>query len=511
MVHILHISDLHIVEGANWNNMRYALIEEAKKKVQNCPENEKMLVITGDFHNFNDDNYDHAKHFLTALAEAMDIRMDLDVFVVPGNHDIGNKATMNRYFPDNPNWDLQQSDAVQGMIQGKDHRYFKMRMDAFLPYVKFVRELGIYPIDGTVNPAGVHVRNWRGKLNLLHLNTAIVADGSNKKDQLVDIDIATSEEIWKDIPQNVPTIALGHNSFYDLLLDHQNALEAVFLRCGVQAYWCGDRHKEEKNKNEEIIRLKSGFGIVPHIPNIVCIKSAVDQNDTYSDFGFCWHEWDETANIVSVKICKWDPKGDQSTFVSSNQLLQYSMKGQFLFPTMSPEVKLLSGIERELHFFSLAPNFQQELVNLVQHFIEIDRAIHTPQILALLLEYPGCRLRSQMNRYKLVQKDKTKCGVGDFLHRRFSESHLQEEWPRFDFNINMKELLNLECAQSQLEKEQAFRKQLNYISADVLAYAVLSKETATIQYIRKLLGKIGRLNQIKMNLLTQSTTNPDFV
>ena len=35
MISILHISDLHIVEGAEWNNMRAAFFNEVYKKVHN--------------------------------------------------------------------------------------------------------------------------------------------------------------------------------------------------------------------------------------------------------------------------------------------------------------------------------------------------------------------------------------------------------------------------------------------------------------------------------------------
>ena len=34
MVSILHISDLHIIKGPEWNNMRAALLKEVKEKVE---------------------------------------------------------------------------------------------------------------------------------------------------------------------------------------------------------------------------------------------------------------------------------------------------------------------------------------------------------------------------------------------------------------------------------------------------------------------------------------------
>ena len=49
MAIILHISDLHIIEGAEWNNMRAALLEEARERTHDLSDGEKLLVITGDF------------------------------------------------------------------------------------------------------------------------------------------------------------------------------------------------------------------------------------------------------------------------------------------------------------------------------------------------------------------------------------------------------------------------------------------------------------------------------
>ena len=40
MVSILHISDLHIIEGAEWNNMRAALLEEAGERTHDLPDGE---------------------------------------------------------------------------------------------------------------------------------------------------------------------------------------------------------------------------------------------------------------------------------------------------------------------------------------------------------------------------------------------------------------------------------------------------------------------------------------
>ncbi len=97
MAIILHISDLHIIEGAEWNNMRAALLEEARERTHDLPDGDKLLVITGDFHNFSDSGYQKAAEFLRELFRAMAVDPALDFFVGPWNHDVANADDMNAF------------------------------------------------------------------------------------------------------------------------------------------------------------------------------------------------------------------------------------------------------------------------------------------------------------------------------------------------------------------------------------------------------------------------------
>lgn len=58
MIYLLHISDLHLVVNPLWNNMKEAICRAVSKQLQNVPQGQKLLVITGDFHNFVDYNFD---------------------------------------------------------------------------------------------------------------------------------------------------------------------------------------------------------------------------------------------------------------------------------------------------------------------------------------------------------------------------------------------------------------------------------------------------------------------
>lgn len=326
MITILHISDLHIIEGAEWNNMREALLEEVREKASGLQDGEKLIVITGDFHNYGDNTYEKAEKFLKQLFQTMKIDPAQDVFVVPGNHDVANENVMRDFYNSDKDWKKRRKAALSELKNG-DTDYMAWRLESFAPYCEFTRKMGIYPPDCDNLPTEVHVRNWRGKLNVLHLNTALVSDGTEKDNQQVDTDTATSEEIWEGhFADTVPAIAVGHNSFFDLKKEQQTELEAMFVRKNVSAYLGGDQHRVEKDRDKQMIRLKSGHHIVPEIPNVVCMKGAADKSDSYSEFGFYWHEWDDETDKVKLLDRNWKRDEDQSEFTSFRSGDNYSMR-----------------------------------------------------------------------------------------------------------------------------------------------------------------------------------------
>jgi len=319
VVTIFHLSDLHIVISAQWNNLRACILDEAERVGRARGEGEKLLVVTGDFHNFWEGGYDKAKAFLEELIAALGIDPAQDVFVVPGNHDVGSRAAMARFFPDGSDWDLRQEASVAWLKANRSAapnyaRHVDMRLASYTPYCDFVRTLGVYPGDSGRRAASVHVRCWRGSLNLFHLNTTLIADGTSKTAQQADVLTATGEDVWAGVPKDLPALALGHNSFFDLDASQQIALAAPFKLHNVCAYLCGDTHAEETDRHRQMIRLESGHYGGAAIPNVVCVKGAADEGDTFSDFGLYLHEWDEREERVSLRLLRWKPDRDQVRF-----------------------------------------------------------------------------------------------------------------------------------------------------------------------------------------------------
>ena len=309
MISILHISDLHFSRDAAMHNMRKVLLDEARKKTHDKPKGEKLLIVTGDFHNFWDTDYSDAIKFMRDLIESMDIEPDKDIFIIPGNHDVSNDKVLEPIIKDViPEWKKHKSAALK-MISSGDLSFHDWRMEMFIPYCDFAREIDVYPpADDHINdttPAQVHIRRWRDKLNILHLNTALIADGNAKENQMADITTATSPELWeKWYREDIPALALGHNSFYDLEKRQRTALKTMFAQYNISAYLCGDTHLVELDDEKQNIPIKAG-NKREFIPNVVCAKSVAHMSDAYSDFGFYWHEWNDKSDEVTVRFYKW--------------------------------------------------------------------------------------------------------------------------------------------------------------------------------------------------------------
>lgn len=274
MVRWLHISDLHIVDKADWNNFEKELIKK-------CREYGKidLIIVTGDFHNFSDgDDFHLAVDFLRSLLESLDLDMGRDLFVVPGNHDgtdfVQDKNIFIRSAKSKPFEDTE--------------RWVEALLPAFQNYESFVKELiPLYPVE---HPSSVHSRTWRDQIHFIHCNTALAADGKEKPNQLLDVDtLATANYV-----PTLPNILLAHNSFFDLHPEHQRRVQDSIRVNSVCAYFCGDRHEQSVDE------ISIGGD---QVPCVVSYKGAPDPMDSYSTFGIILGEWE--GELAELKGWCW--------------------------------------------------------------------------------------------------------------------------------------------------------------------------------------------------------------
>ena len=331
MVKILHLANLHFFRDAQANSMKNVLLKEARA-VHDLQDGEKLLIITGDFHNYWDEDYAAVESFIKNLIEAMNIDPTQDVFIIPGNHDVGNERTLQSLLEKkDTSWRLHNKIAIT-MLKNGDMSFLELRLQAFLPYSDFAHRIEVYTEDeaNALLPARVHVRSWRGKLNILHLNTALVADGTAKDSQMVDVESAVSDDVRAMLMKDgLPVLVLGHNNFFDLDEKQQKLLQTAFGNLehpNVSAYLCGDTHKINPDDLKKRILLHPNDTTDPGIANIICVKGISDNHDTYSDFGFFWHEWNESSDAVLARLKSWDNDSLSDYYDNVKGNIRYKMR-----------------------------------------------------------------------------------------------------------------------------------------------------------------------------------------
>lgn len=318
MIRWLHISDLHFKPGldsdSDQSTMQRALLNDCRiHKIQ-----ADFVVATGDFHNFWDKkDYKTAVSFLQRLSKELQLDLEKDFFLVPGNHDInddlypsdrnGSIAELLQEAPPTEKGNPEsEPDLAQAMSNSRTT--ISDLLKAFGDYSAMAKELlGNAYIGKEYRPEDVHVRTWRDKINLFHLNTALLSNGDRSHPEAVDICAACGDSIWNGIDQGLPTLVLGHHSFFDLASSQRLRLVHMFNQHNVWAYLAGDQHRANFNDDHDyyINRKQDAYKTWP---NILADKLAASTDDTYSRFGVVCYEWDEHREF-SVRHLRWDREG----------------------------------------------------------------------------------------------------------------------------------------------------------------------------------------------------------
>ena len=306
MIKWLHISDLHLKPGDNpdpeQSNLQRALFSSCiKGKIQ-----ADFVIITGDFHNFWDiKDYTSAKVFIKKLSNVLNLQLKKDFFFVPGNHDVNQKLSkINRTEIIEKCFIDSEENSIYSMLEKKNCSITDL-LEVFRDYSDMTRELlGDCYKTGNVNPEAVHVRNWNDKINILHLNTALVSDGKRNHPEIVDVNSACADNIWENIDLRLPTIVIGHHSFFDLQESHRHQLIQMFNQHNVWAYLAGDQHIANFNDDHDYY-INRKQDKEKTWPNILADKLAATTDDEYSKFGVMYYIWDEHSEFM-VQPLRWE-------------------------------------------------------------------------------------------------------------------------------------------------------------------------------------------------------------
>lgn len=309
----LQLSDLHVFPEADTT----LILKDYEKLAKIISPD--FILVTGDFrHKKSNTPYNFSKEYLEKIIQLFKIDKE-DVFFVPGNHDT------NDY--------TGRSGAIATITGEVDKKYdcYSQYMqtdpaltEAFSDYTKFVQSF----YDGTTvdderlaDPCGVYCLKWRDKLNLLHINTALISDGERGHSEIVDINkiVMTADKM---LDKKLPTIMLGHHGLESIYPKHKERLEGVLRKYKISAYLHGDIHVYANDPIRHSIPNTN-------LPEIACGKSAPQAGDDYSDVGVLYYSWED--DTVFVYAYQWTMNG----FIKDNRsIFIHDVDKPYYFPML---------------------------------------------------------------------------------------------------------------------------------------------------------------------------------
>ena len=295
MINWLQISDLHFTDeiDARTSNFERLFLEFCKNN-----SDIDFVVATGDFRHYEAENYQQAKRFLQKVMAMLDLNIERDLFIVPGNHDVNKDRHINaKEISDN--YSKLKADKVNDLLCD------------FSLYKQFASEL-IPTVYVNNDPTRVHVRTWENKINILHLNTCLISNGKRDHDEVFDINTACSEVIFEKLSNDCPILIIGHHSLSDIQKDITDQLVQFANQIKkVSAYLAGDRHIPNPYNCDYLLDRKFDSCV---FPNIVTGKLIPSLSDNYSKIWFIKHCWNESETIVEQQHYEWNPDGSGRQF-----------------------------------------------------------------------------------------------------------------------------------------------------------------------------------------------------
>lgn len=321
----LHISDLHILlNSPSWKVFQGNLFRFFEEHPEQKPD---FVVVTGDYRNIQKfESFELAERFIRELLEHLELSGE-NLYLVPGNHDMstlkkdGDAITikpryaleLKKLLPDGmtpgvcppdaeiANWlskcEKEPADYIdrlcsvnRGSEESDTGVFIPTLLYGFQGYENMAKSLIPWYSGNGWNPAGPHNRKWEGAgelcFNVVHLNTALAADGSRGHYQALDL--SKTLEAFQGINNGKPTLVLAHNSFYDLHPQIQEYLKEAMGKARACAWLCGDEHVFRTDRSIPCLAAGSTYPV----PIYVCGKGAPDHGDSQSENGFYLFESD---------------------------------------------------------------------------------------------------------------------------------------------------------------------------------------------------------------------------
>ena len=317
----LHISDLHYDRE---------MMGDWPVRQEDFPDKDiDFIVFTGDLHTYGRD-YNEGKRFLAGLAERYHLNPNEDVFIVPGNHDVDPYRSLTEEI------DAVKSEKGRKDAERKAKKAAKAASKSFEDFaIERLKHLRNAPSDA-LNADGSHLshrfseyceavesicgpatflrdrdpfayadtfcRKWKDKINLIHVNSALLSCSNTYLAQILDICALNDLGHDDTFDRTLPTMVLAHHNYAELAFTQRKALKPILADLNVRAYLNGDCHQY----SEDNILLDGGRAI----PCFTAPSIYKAQGDDAASIGFYLYEMDTASpqwrvNVTSYRWIEW--------------------------------------------------------------------------------------------------------------------------------------------------------------------------------------------------------------
>ncbi len=253
-----------------------------------------------------------------------------DIFIVPGNHDVdpyrvstkgisavklergrraaernAKKATqvVSKSFDDFAIDRLKHLRNAPSDVLNADGSHLSHRFSEYCEAVESI--CGPAPFSRDRDPfayAGAFCRKWKNRINLIHVNSALLSCSDTYRAQILDICAINDLSYNPAFNRALPTIILAHHNYAELAAIQREALKPILAGLNVRAYLNGDCHQ----RGEDNILLDGGRAI----PCFTAPSIYKAQGDDAASIGFYLYEMDTDSpqwrvNVTSYRWIEW--------------------------------------------------------------------------------------------------------------------------------------------------------------------------------------------------------------
>lgn len=367
---ILHISDLHKIEGTNYRTLLESLLTDKDSYQGLGIMDPKYVVVSGDLiHGGNTEDeirqqYAETKVFLTGLVREFLNEDKSRILIVPGNHDISfphsrnsmipepetNKISNSLYFRGNHphiRWDWKDF----SFYKISDDEQYKNRFDLFKEfYDDFYNGLRTYPDNPSLSAELYSFED--DKVSFALFNSCMQTDHLNDTAGIdEDAIVSIIPMLRSNYNRGFLNIAVWHHHFYGApretnYMDREliNKMSHSYIQIGlfghqhisqVAEFYGGDLALGDSPENQRLLLISSGtlFGGKKEIPD-GCRRQynviEVEKKNGIADIKI--HVREDNNRSVSSKYPLWQPKyvGPKSCIVTCVKYRQMDERDELM-------------------------------------------------------------------------------------------------------------------------------------------------------------------------------------